>query len=77
MDPQERGLARGRVRAGLGQDARGALRAALRCDGHDVLSSVQSIGMARSTVSCWLALTVCGVEVTSTLPEGVKRTSTM
>ena len=34
VHPQDRGLARGRVRAGLGQDARGALRGALRCDGH-------------------------------------------
>ena len=50
---------------------------AVRCGATATSVLAQSVGMERLTVSCWLALTVCGVEVTSTVPDGVVRTSTM
>ena len=49
----------------------------VRCGATAMSVLAQFGGMVRSTVSCWLALTVWGVDVTSTVPEGVVRTSTM
>ena len=40
-------------------------------------TTASQLGMVRSSVSCWLALSVWGVDVTRTEPVGVVRTSTM